>query len=102
MKRTRMTASADYTHIIRVRIKKTDRDVFVATSQAMNGLLVVSQNLEKLLDELVPQAISDLFEASGPDIIVSRARDESHDERDTPFVVMPLAIAKSALEAHRA
>ena len=94
-----MTASKEQTRIIRVSIKKGDHDVFIASSPTMKGLLVVSQNFDQLLNELVPQAIADLFEACGQRIIVSRAEDPAdHEHDDEPFVVMPVAIARHALQ----
>lgn len=94
-----MTASKEHTTIIRVRIKQDDRGVYTATSPTVKGLLVVSKNFELLLDRLVPEAISDLFEASGQEIIVSRAREGQGESGETPFVLMPVAIARHALES---
>lgn len=94
-----MTASKEHTHIIRVSIKKDDHEVFVATSPTVKGLLVVSKNLDRLLNELVPQAVTDLFQACGQRIIVSRAKDPADDlHEDEPFVVMPAAFARHALQ----
>ncbi len=52
------------TVVIPVVIKKDDHGIYVATSPLVKGLLVVSEDRDKLLMELVPAAMADLTRAN--------------------------------------
>ena len=49
---------------IPVLVEKDERDVYVATSPLVKGLLVVSKDRDLLLDKLVPEAMADLTKAA--------------------------------------
>jgi len=95
-----MTATTKYAQILRVSVKQGDKDVFVATSSSLKGLLVVSKDYRMLLDVLIPQAITDLYAAFGQELVVARLdeKDIADDNDSLPFVAMPANIAREALE----
>ena len=88
-----MSASRTLAKIIRVSIEKDSRGVFVATSPNLNGLLVVSKDLNSLLDSKISEAISALYEACGVRVAVARA-DDGQDE--APWVAMPMEVLRKA------
>jgi hypothetical protein len=83
--------------IVRVRIKRDDHDVFVATSPDLKGLLVVSKDRDLLLASLIPETIADLYRACGQPAVVARAED-GDDPDALPWVAVPMEIARREME----
>jgi hypothetical protein len=89
-----MTSSATMARIVRVKQEEGKTGLFYATSPDLKGLLVAEPTLEAL-ERAIPQAISDLYEASGVEVVVTRADQESGDFRS--WVAFPAEVARQAL-----
>ncbi len=83
--------------IVRVSIEEGKTGLFYATSPDLRGLLVAEETLDAL-DEAIPKAIADLYEAIGMSVIVSKVK-EDDDREFHPWVAFPAEIAKQALQA---
>ena len=93
----RNMASADMkARIVRVRLEEGDAGLFYATSPDLRGLLVAEPTLDAL-DEGIPVAIAQLYEALGMTVVVSKLEDDDDDFH--PWVAFPAEIARRALEA---
>ena len=85
--------------IVRVSINEGETGLFYATSLDLRGLLVAEENLNDL-DEAIPKAIAELYEAIGVSVIVSKVSTAEDDDRELhPWVAFPVEIAKEALQA---
>lgn len=81
--------------IIRVKFEDGKIGQFYATSPDLKGLLVAEPTLEAL-EHAVPQAITELYAASGVDVVVTMAEEPEDDLR--VWVAFPTEIARRALE----
>jgi hypothetical protein len=91
-----MSTSATQAKIVRVRIKEDD-GLFLATSPDLRGLLVAETTMTALI-AAIPTNIAGLYKACGLEVVVSRVEDGNSDYQ--PWVAMPAAIARQALEQH--
>ena len=97
-----MTASARHARIVRVAIKKDDRNVFVATSPNLKGLLVVSKDLVLLRDKLVPDAITELYAACDTPVVLAKLDVDEDGVTDAfPWVAFPMDVAQHAINNRR-
>ena len=81
---------------VRVRVEEGETGLFYATSPDLRGLLVAEPTLDAL-DEGIPVAIAQLYEAVGITVVVSKLDDDRDDFH--PWVAFPAEIARRALEA---
>jgi hypothetical protein len=82
--------------IVRIRIEEGQTGLFYATSPDLKGLLVAEPSIDKLY-EAIPRAISDLYRAVGEQMIVT-PMERGDDDQLKPWVAVPLAIAKRAVQ----
>lgn len=93
-----MTASKNHAILVYTETVRDERGVYVATSPTLKGFLAVSEDLEKLHNEIIPRAIADLYEACGVKMLVNRIRNDQIDEACAPWVALPAKLVQQQLE----
>ena len=92
----RMTAEIHLkARIVRVRREQGATGLFYATSPDLRGLLVAEPTLDGL-EKAIPEAIRDLYMASGEPVLVTRTDHDTEEFRS--WVAFPVEIATDALE----
>jgi hypothetical protein len=83
--------TSDRALIVRVKIEEGKAGLFYATSPDLKGLLVAEPTIDAL-DEAIPGAIAELYEAiCGAKVVVTKAKDDSEFY---PWVAIPAHIAR--------
>jgi hypothetical protein len=83
--------TSDRALIVRIKIEEGKAGLFYATSPDLKGLLVAEPTIDAL-DEAIPQAIAELYEAvCGAKVVVTKAKDNSEFY---PWVAIPAHIAR--------
>lgn len=85
--------------VVRVQREEGQTGLFYATSPDLRGLLVAEPTLEEL-ERAIPQAIVDLYKATGVDVVVTRV-DEGPD-RMKAWVAVPVELARMVLKEQSA
>lgn len=93
-----MSATSEMTKLLNIHIERDARGVFVATSPDLRGFSAVSKDRSKLMSELIPRAISDLYLAAGQRVIVSPLEPNDPNSNDVPWIAMPAALAQRQLD----
>lgn len=94
-----MSASASTrAKIVRVKVEEGKAGLFYATSPDLKGLLVAEPNIDDL-DEAISKGITDLYEASGVSVVVTKAQDS--DPEFFPWVAIPAEVAQKVIEKSR-
>ena len=81
--------------IVRVKVEEGTTGLFYATSPDLQGLLVAEPTIDAL-DEAIPQAITNLYAASGHKVVVTKAKND--DPEFYPWVAIPADVARRAVE----
>jgi hypothetical protein len=82
--------TSDRAQIIRIKIEEGRTGLFFATSPDLQGLLVAERTIDEL-DEAIPEAIAELYAASGVKVVVTKAKDDSEF---IPWVAIPAHVAR--------
>jgi hypothetical protein len=80
--------------VVRVKRALGESGWFFATSPDVKGLLVTQPTLDAL-EDAIPSAISDLYEADGHNVVVTRLDNDDGDLRS--WVVIPAKLAEREL-----
>ena len=96
-----MSASSNMARLVRVRVTEGEHGLLFAESPDLKGLLVAKHTIDELWEE-VPQAIKNLYKASGVNVsVVMRAQDGDPDYY--PWVALPPeALSMEAIGEQRA
>ncbi len=83
--------------LVRVVFETGETGRIYATSPDLRGLLVGRRTMPEL-EEILPQAISDLYAAAGVHVVVSKLSDEGAETPDAAaWVAFPAEVARRAL-----
>jgi hypothetical protein len=93
-----MSATMPKAHLVRIRCEKGKAGLLYATSPDLHGLLVAEATVDAL-HKAIPEAIRDMYAASGIEVVVSPV-DETDEGRT--WVALPAAIAREALAKQQA
>jgi hypothetical protein len=89
--------TSDRAQIVRVKIEEGKAGLFYATSPDLKGLLVAEPTIDAL-DEAIPQAIAELYEAMcGAKVVVTKGK--NNDPEFYPWVAIPAHIARRVGES---
>jgi len=80
--------------IVHINVEHDASGAYFATSPELKGLLVAKMTIEDVYCNIA-RAITELYAASGVDVVVSPVEDDS--EYEHPWVAVPAAVAKMAL-----
>jgi hypothetical protein len=83
--------------IVKVRIEEGRNGLFYATSPDLEGLLVAEPTMDDL-DRAVPEAIAAIYAASGSSMVVTKAEEPGIRTCFSPWVAVPEAQLKAALD----
>jgi len=81
--------------IVRIEYQEGKTGLFYATSPNLRGLVIGRPSLTDL-NEAIPQAIADLYAASGERVVVTRIDGDDDQEKDA-WVAFPAEVARIAL-----
>ena len=84
--------------VIHIRVREGKAGLFYATSAELKGLLVAEPSLDAL-EEALPAAISEMYEACGLRVVVTKLEDDE-EPGTTPWVAFPADVARAALNCH--
>jgi hypothetical protein len=84
--------------IVRVKVEEGKAGLFYATSPDLKGLLVAESNIDDL-DEAISKGITDLYEACGEIVVVTKAQDSDPDF--FPWVAIPAEVAERVMARSR-
>jgi len=93
-----MTASTTYAKLVRVKIERGASGAFFATSPDLKGFMAVSPDRKELEEKLISKYLTDLYNAAGQPVVVSRVEGHSSDD-EQPWVAFPLETARRAVAA---
>lgn len=81
--------------IVRVKTEEGETGLFYATSPDLRGLLVAEPTIDAL-ENAIPKAIAELYEAVGMSVVVSKVEDNDKDLH--PWVAFPAELARRVLD----
>lgn len=92
-----MTAPRDMARLIHINLNQGREGLLYATSPELKGLLVAAADLAELEDE-IPVAITEMYEAQGIKMIVARVQAFEATDDYQPWVAIPEEFVRRALK----